>query len=385
MTGAWGIILYMEQVNLDPERQKQAKQYARISRRLMIVDLGISAVYTFAWLVLGWSSGLKNHFLQGVTSPWLLVPLFTLIFGGILLLINLPLSYYEGFVLPHRFGISNQTLSGWISDEIKGGLLSGVFGLVVIEIIYFFLRVTADTWWLWTAALLLLFTVILSNLAPVLIFPLFNKSTPLGEEYAELSARLMALFTKAGTHVQGVYQFDMSRRTKAANAALTGLGSTRRIILGDTLLREFSIDEVETVMAHELGHQVNKDIPTGIFVQSLITLVGLFLANLGLQWGVSIFKFDGVWDIAALPLFMFVMGIFGLITMPLTNTYSRWRERRADEYALRATGKPAAFASAMTRLANQNLADVDPEPWVEIILYSHPALNRRIRMAEGWK
>jgi STE24 endopeptidase len=375
----------MEQVNIDQERQKQAKQYARINRRLMLVNLAISTLYALAWLVFGWSSALKNGLLGGITSPWLLVPIFALIFGGVLLLINLPLSYYEGYVLPHRFGMSNQTLSGWISDEVKGGLISAVFGVIIIEIVYLFLRVASDTWWLWTALVLLVFTVLLSNLAPVLIFPLFYKTIPLGEEYAGLSQRLMALFAQAGARVQGVYQFDMSRRTKAANAALTGLGATRRIILGDTLLKEFTPDEVETVMAHELGHHVNKDIPTGIIVESLITLVGLFLANLGLQWGVGLFKFEGVWDIAALPLFMLVMGLYGLITMPLTNGYSRWRESRADEYALKATRKPAAFASAMTRLANQNLSDVDPEPWVEALLYSHPALSRRIRMAQEFE
>jgi STE24 endopeptidase len=175
----------------------------------------------------------------------------------------------------------------------------------------------------------------------------------------------------------------MSRRTKQANAALIGLGNTRRIILGDTLLSEFTPDEIEAVLAHELGHHVNKDIPMGIAAQTLMTLVGLYLASLGLRWGAQTFGFTGPDDIAALPVFALVMGVYGLVTLPLGNAFSRWREHRADEYALRATGKGAAFASAFTRLANQNLADADPEPWIEFLLYSHPALSKRIALAQS--
>jgi STE24 endopeptidase len=176
----------------------------------------------------------------------------------------------------------------------------------------------------------------------------------------------------------------MSRRTKAANAAIAGLGNTRRIILGDTLINEFTSDEIETVLAHELGHQVHRDIPIGILVDSVITLGGLYLASLVLEWGVVVFGFESISDVAAMPLLALVVGVYGLVTMPLENAYSRQRERRADEYALKLTGKGTAYASALTRLANQNLADADPEAWVEILLYSHPALNKRIAMAEDY-
>jgi STE24 endopeptidase len=193
----------------------------------------------------------------------------------------------------------------------------------------------------------------------------------------------MKLAEEAGTRVRGVFKFDMSRRTKAANAALTGLGNTRRILLGDTLLDEFSSDEIETVMAHELAHHVNKDIPTGILIESIITLAGLYLASLGLKWGTIALNLDGPSDVAAMPLFFMVLGVYGLVTMPFTNAFSRWRERRADEYALRVTGKGEAYASALVRLADQNLADADPQPWVEFLLYSHPALSKRIAMAKS--
>jgi STE24 endopeptidase len=372
----------MSEISLDPERQKKAKEYARLSRRLMLVDLTIGAVYILTWLALGWSQALKGTLLQWTSNEWLLVAGFATVFGLGFLLINLPLSYYEGFVLPHRYELSTQTFWGWVSDEIKGLLIGGALGLFVLEVIYAVLRAFPETWWLWAGGILLVFNVILANLGPVLILPLFYKFVPLGEEYTDLAARLVRLAGRANTRVRGVFQFDMSKRTKAANAALTGLGNTRRIILGDTLLKEFTPDEIETVLAHELGHHVHKDIPAGMLISALLTLGGLYIAALGLNWGVTYFGFEGVSDIAALPLFMLVMGLYGLVTMPLSNAYSRWRERRADQYALEATGNGQAYASALTRLANQNLAEADPEPWVEFLLYSHPSLSSRIAMAE---
>lgn len=372
----------MSEIRLDPQRQDRAREYARLRRRLMVVDLGLGGVYCLAWLVSGWSVLLRDWLSGWTTNPILLVAGFSVIFGGIYVLINLPMSYYSGFILPHRYDLSTQTLQGWVTDQVKGGLIGGVFGLVVIEIIYAVLRLAPQTWWLWAALILVTFNILLANLAPVLLFPIFYKFKPLEEEYAELAARLVRLADQAGTRVRGVYQFDMSRRTRAANAALTGLGNTRRILLGDTLLKEFTPDEIETVLAHELGHHVHRDIPLGILIESLITLVGFYLASVALNWGVAVFGLEGPADIAALPLFALVMGLYGLVTMPLGNAYSRWRERLADEYALQATQNGLAYASALTRLANQNLAEVDPEPWVEFWLYSHPALGKRIAMAQ---
>ena len=378
----------MAQLSLDPERQKKAKLYARIRRRLFLVDVLIGGAYALAWLIFGWSSSLKASLLtlttdNWPTDNWLLVALFGAVFGGIYYLIDLPLTYYSSFVLPHRFGLSTQTRKGWIGDQVKILMLGAILGGLILEVVYAVLRAAPDTWWLWAAGLLLLFNVVLANLAPILIAPLFFKFVPLGEEHADLAQRLIRLAGRAHTKVRGVFKFDMSRRTKAANAALMGLGNTRRIVLGDTLIDEFTPDEIETVLAHELGHHVNKDIPLGILVETALTVGGLYLASLALNWGVAVFGFEGPADVATLPLFALVMGAYGLITMPLGNAYSRWRERRADEYALRATGNGAAYASALTRLANQNLAEVDPEPWVEFLLYSHPALSKRIAMARA--
>lgn len=373
----------MSEVVLDQGKQKQAKVYARIKRRLTVAGLIFSALYALVWIFTGWSVQIKSFLETWISNPWFLVASYGFIFGGIYLLIDLPLSFYSGYILPHRFGLSNQTTIGWVSDQVKGLVLGGVIGVFVLEVIYALLRASPGWWWLWVALFLLLFTVLLANLAPVLLMPIFYKFIPLGDDHEDLVQRLMELAKKANTQVQGVFKIDMSRRTKTANAALTGLGNTRRIILGDTLIDQFTVQEIESILAHELAHHVHKDIPIGIAIDSAVTLVGLFLASVGLRWSTAILGFEGVADIAALPLLMLVLGAYGLVTMPLENAFSRWRERRADAYALRATGNGEAYASALTRLANQNLADVDPEPWVEFLFYSHPSLSKRIAMARS--
>ncbi|MFN8597280.1 MAG: M48 family metallopeptidase [Anaerolineae bacterium] len=375
----------MSEVVLDAERQKKAKEYARIERKLFFVDLAIGGIYVIAWLIFGWSITVKTALAAISTADWFVVAGLALVFAALLYVIDLPLSYYSGFVLPHRFELSTQTLGSWISDRLKGILIDGIFGFIAIEVIYAVLRAAPETWWLWATAVMLLFSVVLANLSPILIMPIFYKVVPLGDEYAELAARLMRLAEQAHTKVRGVYKFDMSRRTKAANAALMGLGNTRRIVLGDTLVTEFSADEIETVLAHELGHHVNKDIPIGIMLETASTVIGFWLAAVVMNWGVAFFGYISPADPASLPLFALVIGLFGLITMPLGNAYSRWRERKADAYALQATHKAQAFVSAMTRLANQNLSELEPEPWEEFLLYSHPALGKRIKMAEAYR
>jgi len=375
----------MSEIMLDPERQNKAREYARIRRRLLILDLLIGGVYVVAWLYFGWSIALRDYLLNWTNNPWVLVASFGLFFAGLYLILSLPLSYYSGYLLPVKYGMSNQQISGWVKDLIKGILIGGLFGGLILEMIYAVLRFYPETWWLVAAVFLLLFSALLANLAPIILMPIFYKFEPLGEEYTILDERLLKLAESTGTHIKGVYQFDMSTRTKAANAVLAGLGNTRRILLGDTLLAEFTSDEIETILAHEIGHHVHRDIPYGILVEGVITLIGLYFAAVGLNWGVEALGLSGVADIAGLPLFMLVIGAFGLITMPMTNAYSRWRERRADLFALEVTKKNIAYASALVRLANQNLAETNPEPWVEFLLYSHPALDKRIKMANEWK
>ncbi|MCL4297859.1 MAG: M48 family metallopeptidase [Anaerolineae bacterium] len=367
---------------LNPERQLRAKEYARISRRLFVADLALGAAYVLLWLLAGLSPWLRDQVQRLTPVTWLSVPLFALGFGLPYLVLTAPLNYYSGFVLPHRYEQSTQTLKGWLLDQLKGLIIAGVLGLVILEIIYALLGAFPQTWWLWMALVMLVFTVLLSNLAPVLIFPLFYKYKPLDDE--DLVQRLTLLAAKAGTRVKGVYVFDMSSKTVAANAALMGLGNTRRIVLGDTLVEKFTASEIETVLAHELGHHAHKDLPLGIIVQSLLTLAGFWLADMVMRWGITTFNYNGLTDPATLPLLMVALSVFGLVTMPLSNAWSRWREVKADAYALKMTRKPHAFINAMTRLANQNLADAEPPVWVEFLLHSHPSINKRVAKAKSF-
>jgi STE24 endopeptidase len=252
--------------------------------------------------------------------------------------------------------------------------------LVVVEVIYWLLRVVPDLWWVVAGVVLLGLNVALSAVAPVILVPLFYKLTPLRDE--ELVARLMTLAGRARARVRGVFTINLSSKSRAANAMLMGLGRTRRIVLGDTLYEDFTADEIEVILAHELGHHIAHDIWWGVAFQSVVTVAGLYAAHLVLNRGAEVMGLVGPEDVAGLPLLALVMGAFLAVTIPLGNGFSRWREGLADEYALRLTGKPEAFVSVMVRLANQNLAEVNPERWVELLLHSHPAIGKRIQRTQ---
>jgi STE24 endopeptidase len=372
---------------LDEGRQQKAREYARIRRRLTFVNLGFGALCIVVMLGFG-----LDHWLRNLLAPlgaWQPVqgwqPLQILLYFVILIVIyeilTLPLSYYSGYILPHRYGLSTMKLSGWIADLLKGFGLSLVLEACALELIYLLLAVQPQTWWLWVALVMLFFSVIMANLAPILIFPLFYKFKPLPE--GELTTRLMALAQKASTRVRGVYSMEMSSKTTAANAALMGLGNTRRIVLGDTMLDRYSTDEIEVVLAHELGHHVHRDIWKLIISQAILTLVGLYIVNLLLHWVVnSLHHYQALTDPATMPFLFLLMGLYGLIVMPIGNSYTRHVEYQADEYALETTRKVEAFKSAMTRLANQNLADADPSPLVEFLFLDHPSIKNRLRHAD---
>jgi Zn-dependent protease with chaperone function len=369
---------------IDPALQGKAKEYARVRRRLLLVDLAVKAAWTAAWLALGWAAAVEQWLARLTNNPWLAVPLFAAVFFLSFEIFDVPLGYYSNYILAHRYGQSTQSLGGWVKDEVLGLILGGSLGLPIIEAMYWLLRTAGAAWWLWAAGGYFALIVVLSLVAPVLILPLFNKFVPLGPEHADLAERLRRLAARYQTRVSGVFRFDMSKRTRAANAALTGIGASRRIVLGDTLLSEFTPDEVETVIAHELGHHVHNDIPMGIAFSGLLAVAALYLAAVGLAWGATRLGFSGPDDIGALPLLVLIFGAFGILTLPIGNAFSRWREVRADEFALAATQNPAAFAGAMTRLANQNLAEADPERWVVVLLHSHPPIRSRLAMAAAW-
>jgi STE24 endopeptidase len=224
--------------------------------------------------------------------------------------------------------------------------------------------------------------IILAQLAPVVLFPIFYKFEPLDNE--DLRRRLVVLSERAGTRVRGVYRWKLSEKSKKANAALTGLGATRRIILADTLLDNYSPDEIEAVLAHELGHHVHRHILKSIFVQAGITLFGFWAANWALHYAVDQHMFEELSDFANLPLLALVSVVLSFVLMPALNAYSRFNERQADRYAFESIASVEPFISSMNKLAEQNLAERTPSKWVEWFFHSHPAISRRLAAAEAW-
>jgi len=375
-----------EQVELDAERQRKAKEYARIRRRLSFVSIGIGLagilIFLFTNLGIWLRDQLQVLSWQPIAGwfPWQILVYFLILILGYEI-ITAPIGYYNGFILPHRYGLSTMTLKGWLGDLFKGLVLGLVLESLAIELVYVLLASQPETWWLWVALVLLFFSVVMANLAPVLILPLFYKFTALPE--GDLTKRLLALAERAHTRVRGVFTMQMSSKTTAANAALMGLGNTRRIVLGDTMLDRYTPDEIEVVLAHELGHHVHHDIWKLIVSQSILTLGGLYLVNVVLHWAVETQHFYlGLADAATILLVLALIGAFGLIVMPISNGYSRVIEYQADEYALQTTQMVGPFKSAMTRLANQNLADAEPSPIIEFLFHDHPSIRKRLQHAD---
>lgn len=368
-----------EKYALDPERQRKARQYATISHRVFFLETALGAVIALFLLFSGLSAWLANFFpfpLPSQVAAYFIVVMigYTFISG--------PITYYTGFVLPHRYGLSHQSFGSWLGDALKGAGLGLVFGTVVIVIIYWLLSLFPDTWWLLAAAVLIFFSVVLAQLTPLIILPLFYKQKPLEDE--DLKRRLLSLAEKSHTKVRGAFVLDFSRKGTQANAALMGLGNTRRIVLSDTLFGQYAPDEIEVVVAHELGHHVNHDIFRLIVVQSVTILAGLFLVDRILRLLIPLFGFNGIADIAGFPLLVLVLGAFSLIIQPLDNAYTRHRESEADRFALELSHNPDGFISMMTKLTDQNLGEAHPDRLVELFFYSHPPYERRVALARRY-
>ena len=328
-------------LQVDTDRQEKARAYALLRRRLNFTNMGIVAV-AFAFIFwTGLDVGLRDQVVSLNWHPlpgW--YPLQILVFFLVLMvgyqIIHAPLAYYGGFFLPHRFGLSTMSLKSWLLDLFKGVVLGLVLEICAVELVYALLATQPLTWWLWVALAMLFFSVVMANLAPVLLFPLFYKFKPLPE--GELTQRLLGLANRAHTRVRGVFTMELSSKTTAANAALMGLGNTRRIVVGDTMIDRYTPDEIEVVLAHELGHHVHHDIWKLIISQSLLTLAGLYLVNVALHWAVDSQNFYlSLADPATIPFLLVLTALFGLIVMPLSNSLSRAIEYQADEYALQST------------------------------------------------
>lgn len=362
----------------------EARRYNQLKRWLGFCDLAVGFAFLLVLLVTGWSARLRDLALGPGENRNYYLAIILYVFS--LLAISKVLGFgFElyAFRLERRYHLSDQTLRAWLWDEVKTLLLSFVLATVIVELVYWTLRFAPQNWWLIAWVIFLGLFVLMAQIAPVVLFPIFYKFSPLDND--ELKGRLVKLGERAGMPIRGVYEWKLSEKTKKANAALTGLGATRRIILADTLLQNYSTDEIEAVLAHELGHHVHRHILKSIGVQAGVTFAGFWLASEVLQYAVNNARwFEGLSDFATLPLLILVFSGLSVLLMPVLNAYSRFNERQADRYCFQSVRSVEPFVTAMNKLAAQNLAELQPSKWVERLFHSHPSISNRVAAARAW-
>jgi STE24 endopeptidase len=353
-----------------------SKKYNNIKLAAGIGKGIASFLLIFLFVLSGLSKSLLVDLLHYSVNSYILFLLFAGITGIVSGILFFPVNYYADFYLEHKYNLSNQTFLAWIWEDMKGLLVSLVLGIPLLLFFYYTLNRFGGNWWLPFAIILFILSVVLARIVPILILPLFYKVTPLEDE--DLKERIKVLAVGAGIKVENVFKFNMSKNTKKANAAFTGIGKSKRILLGDTLLDNFTKDEIETVIAHELGHYKKKHIIKNIIIGTITSFATLFLIAFCYDKSIGWFGFSLRTDIAVLPLLSLWAIVIGLVLTPISNIISRKYEYEADEYSVNTTGKPDDFIKTLEKLNEQNLGDKDPHPFVEWFFYSHPSIIKRV-------
>jgi STE24 endopeptidase len=357
----------------------EPKRYETIKNLSSLGGFILDAVILVYLIVSGWTIRIRQ-FAESITdSEFLIVLIYIVIVGGALKLIELPLSFYSGYVVEHKFGLSRETHGSWAKDEVKALAVAASMGIVSIEIIYYLMRAYPQDWWIYAAAIFVAFFVVITNLSPVLLLPLFFKFTPVDDP--DLNRRVASLASRTGTRVCGIFEWSLSEKTRKANAAVVGWGNTRRIIVSDTLLRNFSGEEIEVIMAHELCHHAKHHMWLAIALQAVLTVGGFYAVHRILLPLSGASGFQSISDIAGFPLFALIVATLSLLVLPAVNYFSRRLETAADLYALELTGDSLAFVSSMEKLGDLNLSDKAPNKIIEFIFHSHPSIERRIKLA----
>ncbi|MGB7220173.1 MAG: M48 family metalloprotease [Vicinamibacterales bacterium] len=370
--------------------EDRASRYHRLKRHASLISLCWSVLLLGGLLATGLTIAFRNaaEALTGrlVPASWVpaaSVPAYVFFLSLANEIASLPLAFHNGFVVEHRYGLSNESIGGWAMDQVKAFGIGLALAGGGASLVYLFIRLSPDWWWLGASLLFILIIVGLTNLVPVLLLPLFYTVKPLERE--SLRARLLALAERAGARVLGAYEWGLGEKSKKANAALAGIGNTRRILVSDTMLAEYSDDEIEVVLAHEMAHHVHGDIWKGIAFESGLILAGFYLAARVLTGLSGRLGLRDVADPAGLPLLLLAAGGVSLVMVPVAHAMSRAYERSADRFALDLTKNPAAFVSAMRRLGAQNLAEEHPSKIVQWLFYSHPPLRERIAAAQRYE
>jgi len=357
----------------------EPKRYEAAKHVIAIAGFALHVLILLYLLISGSSIRIRQLAEAISESQWISIGIYTLIIMAILKAFDMPISFYSGYWLEHRFGLSRQSLSGWTKDQLKGLGISIVLSVLAVEVLYKLIRAHGERWWVDTSLVFISFVIVVTNLAPVLLLPLFFKFKPI--ENPDLQNRLARLARRTNTRLCGIFEWSLGDKTRKANAAVVGWGNTRRIIVSDTLLENFSGEEIEVIMAHELCHHVKNHIWQGIALQSGLTFLGFYVAARVLSPLTVSFGFRGTSDVANLPLVALVMMTVSLLALPVVNSFSRRLETAADLYALDTTGDALAFVSSMEKLADLNLANKAPNKLIEFIFYSHPSVEDRIKLA----
>src|SRR5258708_13177807 len=373
---------FAESPSPTPDDSPEARRYNRIHRWLGIADFVIGSAFLVVLLITGWTGCLRHLALRRGFQNYTLAVFFYLFFLLVIgKALGLGLDYY-GFRLERKFQLTTQKLRSWLWDETKGFLVGLVLAGIVVELLYFMIRQSPQHWWFITWALFMVLFIVLAQVAPAVLLPIFYKFEPLDNE--DLRRRLILLSEHAGTRVRGIYRWKLSEKSKRANAALTGVGTTRRIILADTLLDNYAPDESEAVLGQELGHRVHRHILKSIVVQAGTTLLGFWAANWVLHYSVDHHMFEELSDFANLPLLALTATVLSLVLMPALNAYSRYNQRQADRYPFASIASVEPFISSMNKLAQQNLAERTPAKLIDGLFHSHPAVSGRASAAESW-
>ncbi len=367
----------------DPAWLARARRYRRDRLRWLLVDLATGMAVSGLALALRLPVVAQKRIARWLPARWLASASAVLAYAASAWLLGLPSRAWRDLVLEHRYGLSTQRALPWLADQLKALLLALPVEALVGQGVLAAIRRWPRRWWLALSLATAPLAALFSFLFPVVIAPRFNRYRPLEDD--ALAARLREQAAAAGIDVSEILVADLSRRTRKANAFFAGLGRTRRIVLGDTLLDEFAPDEIAVILAHELGHQVHRDLWRLILVSTAQVTLTAWLAHrlaeraarrYGRQLGLA--RLD---QPAALPLITWLGTLAGLALAPAANACSRRIERQADRFALELTGDADAFIRAMRRLAEQNLHHPDP-PWLEHWLFdSHPSIAERIAAA----